>query len=239
VADLFTETTQKSLLQEFRQLRGPEDVVVTGLVSRDLAKAIEEEMGLDEHEDPAHVVEVLTAKKEAGNALLRADNSSAAYPIWAEVGIDIGRMMGGSSWTALAKRGGHAFINNVAHLKFSAGLNMALVGINESVAMIKSGSSTADNLRLQRQWVQIGLRSTSVCLDIGYWKAGNAWRPSHVLLAKLMYRNTVSVRLWGDDMLAGQALQLIFEAAELIPNDPAILKEREMIQKWLVGGDRS
>jgi hypothetical protein len=64
--DLFSETTQKTLLAPFHQLSGLKNVQIHGPVLPKLAKEIKDTMGRDEWDDPDAVLKEMEFKKWMG-----------------------------------------------------------------------------------------------------------------------------------------------------------------------------
>jgi hypothetical protein len=61
---------------------------------------------------------------------------------------------------------------------------------------------------------------------------GSTWEPSPLQIAKLEYRGAAASRMGGDPGDVQRAVSAIEHAAEMLPADPEIARERDAIIKW-------
>lgn len=218
----FTEKTQKELLQPLRDnLYGVQDVQICGLVSADLANSTLKDVASSRWDGPQHLLDHLTARKEIGMQLFRRKERRAAKHSWAQDVLEIGMLRGAYEWSGLVQEAGDHFIHQVAVMYFQLSLNCAHITL-----------SAPDNHLLVKM-TETYLIHARKAMTTGYWKKGFTWRPSSELEAKLYFRSARFIRLSGDLSNAQLAMDDIDQALRLCPDDPAILRERQLLSEWL------
>lgn len=227
LVDFYTEKTQNSLLNPFREVpRGIKHVQVSDSVSPEIAKAVQEELARDEILDSRAVLAVMTILKERGQCFFRQKQFADACITWLGAASDIERLHRGSSWDGLVRDGGEAFLTQIAEIYFLLRLNIThleLVGMEHPLADCPTfGFMASDSLF----WATKSIKKD-------FWKKGFEWTPSVIHRAKLMCRWAVYIRLIGDMESSGMALIWINKALELCPNDSTILRERESLRAWI------
>ncbi|KAF9700437.1 hypothetical protein EKO04_001964 [Ascochyta lentis] len=223
ISDFFSEKTQKVLLQPFRtRLRGFKKVKVRGLVSREIAEAVEEEIAQDAASDPEAVVSNFQTQKDEGQELYKSNEIEKACLKWQDAALEIEQLHQGSSWSMLTEKGGVPFVTRLAELYFLMKLNSAHVQINA----MQKGGLYADVM------AKDALTTALLSLRKDHWMRGFRWRPTDVQRAKWRYRHALFLRLDGDPSTISGAVSSIESAHRLLPNDAGIARERETILAW-------
>ncbi len=225
LADFFSETTQSLLLEPFKaKLRGYKNVTIRGHVLDELANTVKTEVAKDEFPDSKQALQMVTSKKEQGKADFQSGDMHEAYHKWSETVFLIDCIRFSSSWSNLVAQGGQAFINAMAELYFMIHLNQALVGTN----LRTSGKSFRH--AHPSQLLDTALES----IHPGFWWHNHLYQPPPSLMAKLLYRRAVCTRLWpSDEWTPLQALTCIRNARNMLPDDPKIKEEEELINQWV------
>lgn len=219
----FTEKTQKGLLRPFRDnLYGIQDVQICGLVSADLVSSTLKTVAADKWGGPQHVLDHLITRKEIGMQFLREKEHKLAIATWTKDIIEIDVLRGGSDWSSLVHHGGEQFIHQVAEISFQLKLNCIHINLKEPSNDVLMDLTETLLFRAQEG------------LETGFWKAGFTWRPSEGLEAKLHFRAARFYRIRGDSDDAERAMDEIDQALQLCPNDPVILRERQLVLEWAV-----
>jgi hypothetical protein len=134
------------------------------------------------------------------------------------------RLHGGSSWLPLATKGGNSFVGRVAEVYL-------LVLLNRLQAALKLYVAKVDDLSVAQEGISI-INGYKVGADrvilMGAFKDDYIWRPSNLHLAKLRYCQAQFCKL-PDSFGKVMALHCVRLALELLPNDPVLLKERNLI----------
>jgi hypothetical protein len=235
LTDFFSEDIQKDLLAPLIRMRGIRNVEVHGFVALDIATNLEELMMSDQWNDPYSLIGSMKASKECSATFYREGRLLAAFTTWVRDMHEIDRMRESTSWDKLIKIGGEPWIDQIAELQCSLGLNSALASIalwgpeSKNVSIALSVRKTHRNLTL------FSLYTSSKCAEPGHWKEGYTWVCPTVLRAKILYRQALSTRLWGEIWEAINAMECIRTAMSLVPDDPVIRKEADAIVRWAAG----
>ncbi|KAI4948368.1 hypothetical protein J4E91_005790 [Alternaria rosae] len=120
LTDFFSKATQKDLLGPLTSMRDFKTVEVHGFVAPDVVADLKEAM---------IIIELMKASKDRGAQLYREGRLMEAFSAWASSMQEIDCMREGSSWDKLVKIGGEPWIDQMAELQCSLGLNSALVNI--------------------------------------------------------------------------------------------------------------
>ena len=232
LTDFFSETTQMDLLRPLATMRGIKDVEIHGLVAPEMATELKDLMMSGKWNDPRSVIDFMKETKDYGAQFYREGLLMEAFSTWRSSMHEIDRLREGITWEKLIKIGGEPWIDQIAALQCSLGLNSALAMIMiwglepTNVAMPPQAGEVHRNLAL------VGLSTSAKCDGPGYWKEGYTWVCPPVLKAKIMYRHALCIRLWNERSQAVIALGLIGGAMSLVPNDPVVRKEAEAIVIW-------
>ncbi|KAI4687388.1 hypothetical protein J4E81_008238 [Alternaria sp. BMP 2799] len=235
LTDFFSEITQRDLLWELTGLRDFKKVEVHGYVSPNVATELKELMMLEKWNDPHTIIKLMRKNKDRGVQLYREGRLMEAFSAWGTNMHEIDRMREGNSWAKLIKIGGEPWIDQMAELQCSLGLNSALVNIMMWGPDSKNESIPRAIRRSYRNLTLSCLETSAKCIEPGQWKEGYTWVCPTMLQAKIMYRRAVCIRIWGDRLQAVYALELIRGAISLVPNDPVVRKEAEAIVMWAGG----
>lgn len=127
--DFFSKATQKDLLGPLTSMRDFKTVEVHGFVATDVAADLKEVMVSAKWIDPHSIIELMKASKDRGAQLYREGRLMEAFSAWVSSMQEIGCMREGSSWDKLVKISGEPWIDQMAELQCSLGLNSALVNI--------------------------------------------------------------------------------------------------------------
>ena len=102
MSNFFSEKTQGVLLHPFRRrLHGFKKVKVRGLVSRDMADAVEQELAQDIVSDRETTLASYQAQKDEGQDLYKSGMLGAACLKWQDATLEIKILHAGSSWQLL------------------------------------------------------------------------------------------------------------------------------------------
>jgi hypothetical protein len=223
LAGFFSDVTQQSLLSPFRsRLRGFKKVKVRGLVSRDLARAVEKEITQDRASDPETVLREYQGQKDEGQALFKARKTEDACLKWQDASLEIEQLQASSSWATLTTKGGLPFVSRLAEMYFLMKLNIAHVSING----MSNNQFGAD--MFAEDATKMAFRS----LKKGYWMPDYQWKPNDVQRAKLFYRQALLYRMTDNVDMADTSVKLIETARRLLPQDAGIERELAAIQAW-------
>ncbi|KAF2729579.1 hypothetical protein EJ04DRAFT_475356 [Polyplosphaeria fusca] len=225
----FSEKTQQTLLEPFRTVKGLKNVHISGAVSPHIAEDVQAAMAQDEWIDGKVALEKAAADKQRGIEAFRRRDVSEASIIWMDTVEDIERLYRGSSWNPITEQADNNFVIQVAEMYLTLKLNIALVNIN---AM--QGDPFANPI--QALMSESALKSARLSCLPGYWKKNFNYTPPDSLMAKLMYRSAMNWRELDEPDRQVDALVSIERALRLSPDDPAIIREREKISRW-VGAD--
>lgn len=218
----FTEKTQKELLRPLSDnLYGVQDAQICGLVSPDVVSSTLKTMTSSKWGGPQHVLDHLATQKEIGMQLFREKKYQIASNSWMRDILEIDILRKGSDWLGLVHHGGEQFIHQVAEIYFQLNLNCAHINLRER----------QNEVLVER--IERILGRASMAMRTGHWKEGFTWRPSEGLEAKLHFRKARSYRLRGDLSYAQRALSEVDQALRLRPDDPAILRERQLVSEWV------
>ncbi|KAI4910398.1 hypothetical protein J4E90_007833 [Alternaria incomplexa] len=232
LTDFFSETTQMDLLRPLATMRGIKHVEIHGLVAPEMATELKDLMMSGKWNDPRSVIDFMKETKDYGAQFYREGLLMEAFSTWRSSMHEIDRLREGITWEKLIKIGGEPWIDQIAALQCSLGLNSALAMIMiwglepTNVAMPPQAGEVHRNLAL------VSLSTSAKCDEPGYWKEGYTWVCPTVLKAKIMYRHALCIRLWNERSQAVIALGLIGGAMSLVPNDPVVRKEAEAIVIW-------
>lgn len=217
----FTEKTQKGLLRPLSDnLYGVQDVQICGLVSADLVSSTLKTVASDKWGGPQQVLDHLATQKEIGMQLLRENKHHVASHSWTQDIIEIDVLREGGNWSRLVQQGGEEFIHQLAEMYFQ--LNLNCLHINLRAPIDEELTKVTETFLLRAQGA----------MKTGCWKAGFTWRPSEGLEAKLHFRTARFYRLRGDPSDVQQAINEIGQASQLCPDDPVILRERQLLSEW-------
>lgn len=218
----FTEKTQKELIRPFRDnLYGVQDVQISGLVSADVANSTLETVASDKWGGPQHVLDHLATRKEIGMQFLRKEEHLRAIHSWSKDILEIDVLRRGGDWSRLVHHGGEQFIHQMAEISFQLNLNCIHINLKEPSNDVLMDLTETLLFRAQQG------------METGFWKAGFTWRPSEGLEAKLHFRAARFYRIRGNFDDAERAMDEIDRALDLCPNDPVILKELQLVAKWV------
>ncbi|KAI4693655.1 uncharacterized protein J4E84_002229 [Alternaria hordeiaustralica] len=232
LTDFFSESIQMDLLGPLAGMRGIKNVEIHGPVAPDMATELKDLMMSGKWNDPHSVIDFLKEIKDYGAQYYREGRLMEAFSTWGSGMHEIDRLRESITWEKLVKIGGEPWIDQIAALQCSLGLNSALAMIKlwgpdpKNVAMPPEARKAHRNLAL------VSLSTSAKCNEPGYWKEGYTWVCSPVLKAKIMYRHASCIRLWDERSQAVVALELIRGAMSLVPNDPVVRKEAEAIVIW-------
>ncbi|KAJ8114268.1 hypothetical protein OPT61_g3822 [Boeremia exigua] len=205
ISDFFSETTQLALLRPFRShLRGFKKVKVRGLVARNIAEVVEEEIASD-----------MAASTYPGKI-------EEASMLWLDAALEIDQLHHGSSWPSPTVKGGVPFVARVAELYLLLRLNI----IQTKLLRMEKGDRSAGLL------AEDSIKMAELSLRKGYWMSDFRWQPKDVHKAKLRYRHEVLRRMVGDPNTINLAVTLIDSAHRLLPEDAGIMREQDMISDW-------
>lgn len=219
----FTEKTQKKLLRPLADsLYGFQDVQICGLVLTDVVSSTLTAMASSKWAGPKHVLDHLAARKEFGMQLFRENKHQLASNSWTRDIIEIDMLRKGSEWSGLVHHGGEPFIDRVAEIYFQISLNGAHIKLKARRNEVLLNS------------LEAFLLHASKAMTTGFWKAGFTWRPPEKLEVKLHFRTACFYRLRGDLSDAQRAMNEIGQALRLRPDDPAILRERQLVSQWVL-----
>ena len=235
LTDFFSEAIQRDLLLALTGLRDFKDVEVHGAVLPDVATALRELMMSEKWDDPYSIIELKKESKDRGAQHYREGRHMDAFSAWGTSMHEIERMREGNSWNKLIEVGGEPWIDQMAELQCSLGLNSALVNIMLWGPDSKNASISLAVRQSHRRIALISLTASIKCAHPGYWKEGYTWVCPPILQAKILYREALCMRLWGERWEAVNALELIRGAMSLVPNDPVVRKEAEAIVMWARG----
>lgn len=223
MSQFFSEKTQEVILRPFRtHLRGFKTVKVGGLVSRAIAAAVEDEMAQNRSSDPEMVIVQFQSAKDEGQLLYRSNRGDEGCLKWQDAALEIEQLRQGSSWKALAEKGGVPFVARLAEIYFLMKLNIAHIKIT---GMAK-GELYSDLM------AEDALTCAIQSLTNNYWMPDFQWRPSTVHKAKLRYRHAIFLRLQGDPQTVRTAVTSIEVAYRMLPDDAGIVRERAAILAW-------
>lgn len=218
----FTEKTQTELLRPLRNnLYGVQDVQICGLVSADLVTSTLKTVAADKWDGPQDVLDHLATRKDMGMQLLRENKHQIASCSWTQVIIEIDVLRKGADWSRLVQQGGELFIHQLAEMYFQ--LNLNCVHISLGVIFDEEPTKVTETFLLRAH----------DAMKTGCWEAGFTWRPSEGLEAKLHFRTARFYRLRGDLSDAQQAMNEIDQALQLRPDDPVLLRERQLVSAWV------
>ncbi|KAJ4347708.1 hypothetical protein N0V95_005162 [Ascochyta clinopodiicola] len=221
--DFFSEKTQKVLLQPFRtRLRGFKNVKVRGLVSREIAEAVEKEVAQDVASDPEAVMSNFQTQKNEGQSLYNSNRRDEACLKWQDAALEIEQLHQDSSRNALTEKGGVPFVARLAELYFFMRLNIAHL----KTAGMEKGEPYADIM------AEDTLKTAIASLRKDHWMPGFRWQPTDTHRAKLRYRHALFLRLAGDASCIRVAVSSIESAHRLLPDDAGIARERTRILAW-------
>lgn len=226
--EFFSKTTYERLLLPYRhRLRSIKGFEIHGKALPDkLAQDIRDEVAQCERADPKAAIEFALEAKERGQREWRAGKPVVACEKWSNAIVDIDRMHRGSSWSSLIERGGEAFIDKIAETSF-------LICLNSLQAGLKLWSSSAEFPALsdsESLLIDQPVQFANDTISMDNWKEGYIWNPSDVHLAKLQYRQGYFLRLFGGPDVT-MASVFIEQALQLLPDDPVLLKGRQLILK--------
>jgi hypothetical protein len=228
--DFFSKQTQQTLLTPFRTtLRGFKSIKIQGHVDKGLARDVEDEIKQDRWSDPQQVLAHFIAAKAKGSKLFQQGKKGEGSIEWADAALETDNMVQSSSWETLVKRGGEAFISQLAELYFLVRLNVAHV-------QIMSMLQYPETAYLPGIMAQDNLNMAVKSMEKDYWMEGYKYRPSIQHQAKLGYRIALLLRLQAEPGAADRALRYIDSALQLQPGDAAIIKERDNIVAWVQRG---
>jgi hypothetical protein len=223
MAGFFTAITQKNLLHPFcAYLQGFKDVSITGQVTPELAKSVQDEIAFVSFEEK-EVLRDLSNAKEEGHNYFRQGKLGEACEKWMDITSDIKILHG---LNGVVENCGEAFIIQFAEVFFLLQLNIAHIQLKGMERPIPN-YDTVPNLAAD------ALHSAHSSMGKGFWKPDFVWRPSDKQRVKLMYRYALYWRLVGDVKNKSMALNYVTRALELSPNDVTISKEREKILAWI------
>ncbi|EUC48935.1 hypothetical protein COCMIDRAFT_2200 [Bipolaris oryzae ATCC 44560] len=181
------------------------------------------------------VLESLESKKDEGLGFYRKGDFMQASMLWAEVSMEVASLRRGKSWDKIQRISGDSFIERIADLQFKMALNVAQATIKVRYMTYSMLGKSRSNPELQRDMAECGLKMSADAAAPGYWRDGYTWKYSDVLRAKLLYRRTMCVRMWGTIDEAEDAHMFLGKALELVPDDPVMLQEKENLMKWFLG----
>ncbi|KAF2871153.1 hypothetical protein BDV95DRAFT_521672 [Massariosphaeria phaeospora] len=225
--DFFSEATQKALLAPFKaRLRGYKNVEINGHVAQSLARDVRDEMAQDRCADPDQILSDFAAAKEKGSQLFKDGEIAQAKLAWQDATLDLDNLVESSSWPTLVERGGERFISQLAELYFLARLNIVHVLINA----LQSGAQSAFLAGMMGEdAMYCAVRS----LKQDYWMKGYRYFPPEKYRVKMYYRSALLLRVQYKPAAGDIALENINRALALLPDDTAILRERENIVAWI------
>jgi hypothetical protein len=235
LTDFFSEDVQMDLLGPLTRMRGIRNVEVHGSVTHHVATNVKELMMSNQWNDPHSLIGSMKANKECGATLYREGRLIEAISTWAGDMHEIDRMRESASWDKLIKIGGEPWIDQIAELQCSLGLNTALASIVFWGPESKNESIALSFRETDRDLILVSLEKSSRCAEPGHWKEGYTWVCPTVLRAKILYRHALCIRLWGEIREAINAMEYIRAAMSLVPDDPVIRKEAEAIVRWAAG----
>lgn len=228
-ADFYTDKTQKYLLQPFRRrIRALKGITVQGRVSPDLAKVTRSAI-LADAADPERMIEDLVEEKDTGTRHFRERNYDEALTIWLDAASEVEKIHESGSWATLVARGGPTFLNALSEAYYLTKLNI--------VHLILYQFSTPSQFPVMSFLADDALHMALQAIRQDYWSDGYKWRPSVEQLTKLRYRWAMFLRLRGDPGDKKSALHRINGALHSAPNDFLIQREKELIVKWIDGGN--
>jgi hypothetical protein len=221
LAGFFSDVTQQSLLSPFRnRLRGFKKAKVRGLVSRDMAKAVEKEITQDRAGDPETVLKEYQSQKDEGQALFKARKTEDACLKWQDASLEIEQLQASSSWATLTTKGGLPFVSRLAEMYFLMKLNIAHVMI-DGMSRNQFGADI-----LAEDATKMAFRS----LNKGHWVPDYQWKPTLVQWAKLFYRQALLYRVTDNIACIDTSIGLIETAHRLLPQDTGVEKELAAIR---------
>lgn len=226
--DFYTEKTQKYLLQPFRRrVRALKDVTVQGRVSPELATVTKSEI-LADAANPEKMIADLVEGKESGARHYRERKYDDALTIWLDAASEVEKIHKSGSWAALVTRGGPNFLDSLSEAYFLTKLNI--------VHLILQQFSAPSHFSITSYLADDALTMALQALRKNYWSDGYKWSPSTGQLTKLRYRWAMFLRLRGDPSDKQSALHRINGALRSAPDDVLILREKELIIKWIDQG---
>jgi len=235
LTDFFSETIQIDLLGPLAGMRGIKNVEIHGPVAPDMATELKDLMMSGKWNDPHSVIDFLKENKDYGAQYYREGRLMEAFSTWGSGMHEIDRLRESITWEKLIKIGGEPWIDQIAPLQCSLGLNSALAMIKIWGLDPKNVAMPLEARKVHRNLALVSLTASIKCAHPGYWKEGYTWVCPPMLQAKILYREAVCMRLWGERWEAVNALELVRGAMSLVPNDPVVRKEAEAIVMWARG----
>jgi hypothetical protein len=220
----FTEKTQERLFMPFMtNLFGYKAVEINGHVESSLADVVRQDIAQDRYSNPAMVLAEFAASKDRGSQLFKDRQFEEACIGWQDAVYDMENLIESSSWPNLIRKGGEAFVSEIAPLYFLMQLNIAHVQLGGMQKMAFGAELLAEG----------ALNSAVRSMKPGFWKPGYKYKPSLQHIAKLRYRYAMFMRLQGDPQNANRALTYIESALRSQPDDAVLKRERENILAWV------
>ncbi|KAI4911227.1 uncharacterized protein J4E92_010282 [Alternaria infectoria] len=220
----FTKKTQETLFMPFMaNLFGYGAVDINGHVDSALAATVRQSLGQDRCYNPAAVLAEFAAAKDRGSQQFKDGQFEEAVIGWQDAVYDMDQSRESNSWPNVVRKGGDAFVAEMAALYFLMQLNIAHIQIANMQKNAFGAELLADG----------ALNSATRSLKPGFWKPDYKYRPSPQQFAKLRYRYAMFMRLEENPQNANRALSFIDKALVSQPGDGVLLRERENILGWI------
>ncbi|PVH92005.1 hypothetical protein DM02DRAFT_605897 [Periconia macrospinosa] len=224
-ADFYTDKIQQYLLQPFRkQLRALKGVTIQGRVSPELATVTRSET-LADAASPEKILEDLMDGKDTGARHYRERKFREALTIWLDAASEVEKIHKSSSWATIVTRGGPTFLTALSEAFYLTKLNIVHLILQQFTAPSDffTGSILAED----------ALYMALQAMRRDFWSDGYKWSPSPVQLTKLRYRWAMFLRVRGDPDDKQAALRRINGALRSAPDDVLVLREKELIIRWI------
>ena len=163
LTDFFSETTQMDLLRPLATMRGIKDVEIHGLVAPEMATELKDLMMSGKWNDPRSVIDFMKETKDYGAQFYREGLLMEAFSTWRSSMHEIDRLREGITWEKLIKIGGEPWIDQIAALQCSLGLNSALAMIKIWGLDPKNVAMPLEARKVHRNLALVSLTASIVC----------------------------------------------------------------------------
>lgn len=221
----FSDVTQSKILAPLRSsCSGYGRVSFDSLIDKKLAAVVLEDMSREKWSDPAVLSAAISKAKEQGSTLFHAGEITTGCRYWLDAIVKLHTTRLSRSWGDLVRKGGETFLNQVAEDFFFMSLNLAQAHLDLSQDPIDQSHLNT----VVMPFLTFAAQSTRE----NFWSTGHTFRPSDKDLAELCYRRALCLRLTSHPGSAAEALEFIDIAFRLLPQDAAIVRERQAILQW-------
>lgn len=174
---------------------------------------------------PHELLEKLLHLKELGNQAFRQNNMTGAMTGWGAALREILLASRNKAWPRLKEVGGKNFTDQVSELYFQ-------LLSNQAYRSIKATQASASNRETLQLYARVAQGCLSKATDVAK-TLGTDWKPSNEQMAKYSYRLALAHRLGEGDISI--ALAAINFAAEALPDDKMVQREKFLVEEWEAG----